>query len=41
MSGDELLELLRGLEANELLGDYTHLLTGDAGIVPGIQCNRT
>ena len=28
MSGDQLLELLDGLEKNDLLDDYTHLLTG-------------
>ena len=28
MSGDELLELLGGLGNNDLLGEYTHLLTG-------------
>ena len=35
MSGDELLELLRGMEANELLGEYTHLLTGNASKAQG------
>ena len=29
MSGDQLLELLDGLEKNDLLDDYTHLLTGN------------
>ena len=28
MSGEQLLELLEGMEANDLLSGYTHLLTG-------------
>jgi hypothetical protein len=31
LTGEQLAEVVSGLEANELLGDYTHLLTGYLG----------
>lgn len=29
MSGEQMLELMDGLEGNGLTGDYTHMLTGE------------
>lgn len=31
MDGEQLWQLVEGLEANGLCGQYTHLLTGGAG----------